>query len=111
MPIFLSLTVSGIRESAFHVYFLPGDTFIYLVTHYLPTIAAFVNMGPGSYHGFSSGVISFLAWAFVVVLLKGTYSLVLELVIKRTPEEHKYATLLTTLTKIKNRLKKDRTKE
>ena len=56
------------------VFFLPGDLLVLALMEELPEVATFLELTPAeSFGGSLSGVVSFLAWAFVLCFVAGIW--------------------------------------
>jgi hypothetical protein len=62
-------SISDIWIIVGQVFFLPGDSFTYLIMRDLPKVASFLEYSPDDYHGFLSGILSAFTWFVLLVVL------------------------------------------
>ncbi|MDH3420129.1 MAG: hypothetical protein OEM78_11720, partial [Gammaproteobacteria bacterium] len=55
-------TLSDVWFWIVHVYFLPGDAVLWSALTYAPGLATFLELGPGSYHGLFTAMVSGGIW-------------------------------------------------
>ena len=69
-------TLSDVWLWIVHAYFLPGDAVLWVLLTYTPGLAAFLELGPGSYHGLFTAMVSGTVWLVALVIVGVVYGLV-----------------------------------
>jgi hypothetical protein len=69
-------TLSDVWLWIVQVYFLPGDAVLWTLLTYTPGLATFLELGPRSYHGLFTAMVSGGCWLFVLVIAGVVYGLV-----------------------------------
>lgn len=69
-------TLSDVWLWIVHVYFLPGDAVLWAALTYAPGLATFLELGPGSYHGLFTAMVSGGVWLVALVIIGVVYGLV-----------------------------------
>lgn len=61
-------TVSDAWLWAVQLFFVPGNSVLWLMLTYLPGFASFLELGSGSYNGLFTAIVSVAIWLFVIVM-------------------------------------------
>lgn len=69
-------TLSDVWLWVVHVYFLPGDAVLWLLLTYAPGLAIFLELGPGSYHGLFTAMVSGTIWLVSFLVFAVVHGLV-----------------------------------
>jgi hypothetical protein len=72
------LTYTDVLERAWALFFLPGDLCLYVLSTRAAPLARWLELGPGDYHGFVSGVVSVCAWFVAFTMASIAYHYVLD---------------------------------
>jgi hypothetical protein len=62
----------------YQLFFLPGDCLVWAVATYLPSVAAFLEIGPADYGGVLAGFVSTCAWILLVVTAAIVYQKIVD---------------------------------
>jgi large-conductance mechanosensitive channel len=63
------ITISDVINWLIWLFFLPGDSFLYFIMTVFPRSARCFEISYNNYHGFISGLVSFIVWAFIIFIL------------------------------------------
>jgi len=69
-------TLSDVWLWVVHLYFLPGDLILWAMLTYAPGLAAFLEIGPGSYHGLFTAMVAGGLWLLAILTIGVVYGLV-----------------------------------
>jgi hypothetical protein len=72
------LTAADLYAHLHALFFLPGDTLLFVLSAYAAPVARFVGLGPSDYGGVTSGVFSACVWFIVLMTCSIAYHLVLD---------------------------------
>lgn len=61
-----TFTISDFGHWFSQLYFLPGDCFLYFILNTFPALARFLEITQYDYHGWLSGILSFIIWVVLV---------------------------------------------
>jgi hypothetical protein len=64
-----SVTVADLWAWTVYLFFLPGDTLLFLLVEYAPDVASFFAVGPDSDGGSLSMVLSITAWLIIFIVI------------------------------------------
>ena len=62
-------TMSDIIEIFIQLFFLPGDSLLFLILNYLPKATEFLELSYDNYHGMFAGIASFIVWVFLLPII------------------------------------------
>jgi DNA-binding MarR family transcriptional regulator len=68
-------SVSDLGPMLVHVFFLPGDSLLWLAFGYAPGIAEFLNLSHSAFGGVESALLSTLGWLIGILALGTVYSM------------------------------------
>ncbi len=69
-------TLSDVWLWIVHVFFAPGDAVLWVLLTYTPSLATFLELGPRSYHGPFTAMVSGTIWLVTLVIVGVVYGLV-----------------------------------
>lgn len=72
-------TLTDVRLFLAELFFLPGDAILWLVLRYAPGLGRFLELGPDSYGGLLSAMLSAAVWLFAIVMLGAVFALLRDL--------------------------------
>ena len=61
-----AITITDVWNWLVWLFFLPGDCFLYFIMAVFPDLAQFFELSSNSYHGFISGIFSFIVWVVII---------------------------------------------
>jgi len=64
-----AITISDVLGWLSWLFFLPGNSLIYVTVNYLPELAQFFELTLKDYNGFFSGIISVVLWILTFVIV------------------------------------------
>ncbi len=64
-----AFTMSDIVEILIQLFFLPGDSLLFLILNYLPKATEFFELSYDDYHGMLAGFVSFIVWIFLLPIV------------------------------------------
>ena len=94
-------TISDIFDWLVQLYYLPGDSVLYLLMSSFVSISQFFEITQNSFHGFFSGIISFITWLIVIVVASGLCISFIETLSKTVSDIQKYKNSLSMARKRK----------
>lgn len=62
-------TLGDIIEILMQLFFLPGDSLLFLILNYLPKVKELFELSYDNYHGMFTGIVSFIVWAFLIPVI------------------------------------------
>ena len=62
-------TMSDITEILIQLFFLPGDSLLFLILNYLPKVTELFKLSYDDYHGMFAGIVSFIVWVFLIPII------------------------------------------
>jgi hypothetical protein len=62
-------TMSDIVEILMQLFFLPGDSLLFLILNYLPKVKELLELSYDDYHGMFAGIVSFIVWFFLIPII------------------------------------------
>ncbi|NIW23675.1 MAG: hypothetical protein GWN29_03470, partial [Gammaproteobacteria bacterium] len=62
-------TLSDVWLWIVQLYFVPGDAVLWVLLTYTPGLATFLELGPGSYHGLFTAMVSGGIWLVAIVIV------------------------------------------
>ncbi|NQT69082.1 MAG: hypothetical protein HQ552_05830 [Desulfobacteraceae bacterium] len=62
-------TMSDIIEIFIQLFFLPGDSLLFLILNYLPKVTELLELSYDNYHGMFAGIVSFIVWVFLLPII------------------------------------------
>lgn len=62
-------TISDIIEIFIQLFFLPGDSLLFLILNYLPKVTELFELSYDDYHGMFAGIVSFIVWVFLIPII------------------------------------------
>ncbi|MBC8433831.1 MAG: hypothetical protein H8D96_18120 [Desulfobacterales bacterium] len=62
-------TLSDIIEIFIQLFFLPGDSLLFLILNYLPKVTELFELSYDDYHGMFAGIVSFIVWVFLIPII------------------------------------------
>jgi hypothetical protein len=62
-------TMSDIVEILMQLFFLPGDSLLFLILNYLPKAAELLELSYDNYHGMFGGIVSLIVWVFLLPIV------------------------------------------
>ena len=62
-------TMSDIVEILIQLFFLPGDSLLFLILNYLPKVTELLEFSYDDYHGMFAGIVSFIVWVFLIPII------------------------------------------
>ena len=72
-------SLSDLGPALVHLFFLPGDSILWLVFNYAPSAARFLELSYAAFGGVESAVLSTIGWLLVVLALGMLHSMLLRL--------------------------------
>ena len=68
-------TISDIIEIFIQLFFLPGDSLLFLILSYLPKATKLLELSYDNYHGVFAGIVSFIVWVFLIPMIANAVKL------------------------------------
>jgi len=62
-------TMSDIIEIFIQLFFLPGDSLLFLILNYLPKVTQLLELSYDNYHGMFAGIVSCIVWVFLLPII------------------------------------------
>ncbi len=62
-------TLSDIIAILIQLFFLPGDSLLFLILNYLPKATRLLELSYDNYHGIFTGIVSFIVWVFLLPVI------------------------------------------
>lgn len=62
-------TLSDIIAILIQLFFLPGDSLLFLILNYLPKATKLLELSYDNYHGVFAGIVSFIVWVFLIPII------------------------------------------
>jgi hypothetical protein len=70
-----AFTMSDIVEIFIQLFFLPGDSLLFLILNYLPKATELLELSYDNYHGIFAGIVSFIVWVFLLPIIANVIKL------------------------------------
>jgi hypothetical protein len=102
------LTTADLYAHLHALFFLPGDTLLFVLSRYAAPVAQFFGLGPSDYGGVASGFLSGCAWFVVLMTCSIAYHLVLDFDRRVTTAIRQWVTHTLLRAKIANTLFRQR---
>ncbi len=59
-------TMSDIIAIFIQLFFLPGDSLLFLILNYLPKVTELLELSYDNYHGIFTGIVSLIVWVLLL---------------------------------------------
>ncbi len=64
-----AFTISDIVAILMQLFFLPGDSLLFLILNYLPKVTELLELSYDNYHGMFAGIVSLIVWVFLIPII------------------------------------------
>ncbi len=64
-----AFTMGDIIEILIQLFFLPGDSLLFLILNYTPKVTNALEFSYDNYHGIFTGIVSFIVWFFLLPII------------------------------------------
>ncbi len=64
-----AFTISDIVAILMQLFFLPGDSLLFLILNHLPKATELLELSYDNYHGMFAGIVSFIIWVFLLPII------------------------------------------